>query len=78
MRALHELNIIHRDLKLQNLVKCNGKIKIIDLGLSKKLDTEDSLTESRLGTPATVAVEIWKSEAYGTKADIYSLGVILF
>ena len=38
MKGLHELNVIHRDLKLANILMHNGTIKIGDLGFSHKLD----------------------------------------
>lgn len=38
MKALHEKNVIHRDLKLANILVHNGQLKIADLGFAKQLD----------------------------------------
>jgi serine/threonine protein kinase len=38
MKALHELNVIHRDLKLPNILKNDETLKIGDLGFAKRLD----------------------------------------
>lgn len=41
MKALHELNVIHRDLKLPNILKNDETLKIGDLGFAKRLDRKD-------------------------------------
>ena len=40
MKGLHELNVIHRDLKLPNILIDNGVIKIADLGFAKRLNNK--------------------------------------
>jgi len=40
MKALHLLNVIHRDLKLANILVHNGVLKIADLGFAKQLDNK--------------------------------------
>jgi serine/threonine protein kinase len=40
MKGLHELNVIHRDLKLPNILINNGIIKIADLGFAKRLNNK--------------------------------------
>ena len=74
---MHQKNIVHRDLKTDNIMLHNGIIKIIDLGFSKMLD-EEGLTETPLGTITTMAPEIITRQKYGLKADIWSIGVIFY
>ena len=76
-------NIIHRDLKLGNIlvkytVEDETKFipKLSDYGFSKVL-TEQS-TETFLGTPATMAPEIIDGRAYNKEADLWSVGILLF
>ena len=81
---MHENNIIHRDLKLKNiLIKKNNNsnilkfdIKLSDFGFSTIL--KDDVTKTKLGTPATMAPEILMSKEYNYKADFWSLGVIIY
>ena len=48
----HEINIIHRDIKMINvLVMESGQLKLSDFGLAKKIRGEDDFTKSTVGTP---------------------------
>ena len=42
---------MHRDVKLENFMFCNGMVKMIDFGCSKKLDDRNETSETVLGTP---------------------------
>lgn len=70
--------VIHRDLKPQNLLIINSKIKICDFGVSK-IKTRDQLTLSRVaGTPTFMAPEMIEQNEFITeKVDIWSLGIII-
>ena len=83
---MYKQNIIHRDLKLKNLLvkyKDSNKqdfiVKIGDYGIGKFLDKSDSITGAK-GTTETMAPEILleKISKYDNLVDIFSLGVILF
>lgn len=85
MQAAHNLGIVHKDLKLENIFvlgKDGERIKIIDLGLAKSLRPEDAsrITEtgSCVGTPEYMAPEICLSQEYDHRADIYALGVMMY
>ena len=77
----HERNVAHRDLKPENLLlvsKTNDKnIKIADFGFAKKV-TGPRCLQTQCGTPGYVAPEILHGVAYGTMADMWSLGVITY
>jgi len=81
---MQEKNIIHRDLKLKNIMlKYNNDIpyigfiiKLSDFGFSKFMDSD--LTGTNLGSPATKAPEIMIGKDYNAKADLWSVGVIMF
>jgi len=80
----HQNLIIHRDLKPSNiLVTKSGEPKLLDFGISKLLDAEDSENKTAvtlLGamTPEYASPEQIKGEIVTTATDIYSLGVVLY
>eukprot|EP00347_Sterkiella_histriomuscorum_P008272 403345715 len=80
---LHEKNIIHRDIKPQNILiqySSNGdvEVKIADFGLAQKIQ-EQQLLIKQCGTPGFIAPEILKGGlGYDTKADLFSMGSLLF
>lgn len=81
MAYIHERKIAHRDLKPENLLLMNehsdSDIKLADFGFAKKAQTAKCLT-TQCGTPGYVAPEILETTPYGTKADMWSLGVIVY
>lgn len=84
LRALHEKNVAHRDIKLENILLTNdNQIKICDFGLAKRAD----LTVSVCGTPGMMAPEVqryfpfvqkMKSKYSGSKFDIYSAAATVY
>lgn len=80
-KVLRSKNIIHRDLKLQNILmteaSTNAVLKLADFGMSRFLG--DDLAQTWLGTPLYMAPEMFKTkEGYDSKADVWSLGIVLY
>jgi len=85
LQAAHEQGVLHRDIKPENLLlDTKGRIKIADFGIAKLLDdrgTDLLLTQSgaKLGTAPYMAPEqIEQPSSVDHRADIYSLGVVLY
>ena len=79
LQYIHSKGIVHRDIKLDNiLIDLDNNIKICDFGVSKKIRKGESMTE-QCGTPAYIAPEILKNKGYeGFTVDIWSAGVVLY
>ena len=82
-KKMVENNIIHRDLKLQNILikyideeKTKFIPKLSDYGFSKIVT--EKYTGTVLGTPATMAPEIMNKQEYNNKVDLWSIGVLLY
>ncbi|KAI0368280.1 Pkinase-domain-containing protein [Pilatotrama ljubarskyi] len=76
---LHKSAIIHRDLKAANiLITAVGKVMICDFGVSALLVTASSKRNTLVGTPHWMAPEVAHASAYDTKADIWSLGIMIY
>ena len=77
LKALHELNILHRDLKSANVFLMNdGSVKLGDLNVSKVQRKGMGYTQT--GTPYYASPEVWNDKPYGTKSDIWSMGCVLY
>jgi serine/threonine protein kinase len=79
LQYIHSQNIVHRDIKLDNiLIDLQSNIKICDFGVSKSIRKNDVMHD-QCGTPAYIAPEILKNCGYeGFGVDIWSAGVVLY
>ena len=79
IKYIHSKGIVHRDIKLENiLLDLNNIIKICDFGVGKLIKPGQKLKE-QCGTPVYMAPEIIKGEEYeGFPVDIWSAGVALY
>jgi serine/threonine protein kinase len=81
LQLAHENQVIHRDLKPENVMIGEDKVvKVLDFGIAKDLDASIVLTRqgTYLGTPAYSAPEQIRGDDIDHRADIFSLGVILY
>jgi len=77
-KAIYKENILHRDLKPSNILFHNNVVKVADFGFCKKMSSSNELTFTMVGSPIYMAPEILKGFPYNIKADIWSLGVVLY
>ena len=77
LKALHDMKILHRDLKSANIfLESDGSAKIGDLNVSKV--AKKGLGYTQTGTPYYASPEVWKDQPYDLKSDIWSLGVVTY
>jgi serine/threonine protein kinase len=79
IKHIHNKNIVHRDIKLDNiLLDLSNTVKICDFGVSKFIKDGDIMHE-HCGTPAYIAPEIFRDKGYeGFSCDVWSAGVTLY
>jgi len=76
LKVLHDLQIMHRDLKCANVFISNGNYKLGDMNVSKIL--KRGLAYTQTGTPYYASPEVWRDEPYDSKSDIWSLGCAVY
>jgi len=79
-RYIHDFGIVHRDLKLENImmsdVTNNAKPKLVDFGLARIISPNETANEP-FGTLGYVAPEVLKKKPYSFSCDVWSIGCIM-
>ncbi|CAK0899540.1 unnamed protein product, partial [Prorocentrum cordatum] len=85
LNVLHSLNVVHRDLKLENVLVVQKRavgrdllldVKIADFGLSKSVGEGVSEARSTVGSPRYMAPEVIAKGPHDRPADLWSLGIL--
>eukprot|EP00754_Rhynchopus_humris_P029342 Rhum_TRINITY_DN15211_c10_g1::Rhum_TRINITY_DN15211_c10_g1_i2::g.144968::m.144968/K08857/NEK1_4_5; NIMA (never in mitosis gene a)-related kinase 1/4/5 len=78
---IHGKKMLHRDIKGANIfLTSTGVIKLGDFGFSHEYEetVSNAVAGTFCGTPYYLAPELWENKKYGKKADVWSLGVLLY
>ena len=79
IKEIHSRNIMHRDLKPQNIfLMLDGTVKLGDFGLAKVLNYTSQVARTQCGTIVYMSPEVALGRPYTNKTDIWALGCILY
>lgn len=84
LKYIHEKNVLHRDLKTQNVFLtrkegCDMRCaKIADFGIAKVLKDSNSMAQTLVGTPYYLSPEICQKQPYACPSDVWAVGCMLF
>ncbi|CAH1783143.1 unnamed protein product [Owenia fusiformis] len=79
LQYMHERNILHRDLKTQNIFLTKSKIiKLGDLGIARVLENSSDMANTLIGTPYYMSPELFSNKPYNHKSDVWALGCCVY
>jgi tetratricopeptide (TPR) repeat protein len=80
LQEAHALGIVHRDLKPSNVFLTPLRLKILDFGIARQLDSDNRLTQTgfAVGSPAYMSPEQLQGIPLDGRSDLYALGVLAF
>lgn len=79
LKYIHNHHILHRDLKPENVFVTTDNVCVLgDFGFAKEVEDLEALNRTYAGSPMYMAPEVFRGNKYNSKADIWSLGCILY
>lgn len=81
LQAIHQVGIIHRDLKTPNIVRdAAGVVRLMDFGIAKEADRNAGFTATGevMGTPEYMSPEQCRGERLDFRSDVYSMGIVVY
>lgn len=81
LRYVHTCNVLHRDLKTQNIMLSGPQqrtVKLGDFGIAKVLGSRGEMANTMVGTPHYLSPELCQGQVYDQKSDVWALGCVLY
>jgi len=79
LQYIHQKRILHRDIKCQNIfLTASGTVKVGDFGIARIMEFTAAMAGTLIGTPDYLSPEAVENQPYGSKADVWAIGVVLY
>lgn len=78
LQYVHEQQIIHRDVKPQNMILSDHGIVLVDFGIARQLDEDESVGTVGIGTPRFMAPEVFAGGRVSPRTDVFGLAATLW
>ena len=78
LQYVHEQQVVHRDVKPQNLIDSNHGVVLVDFGVARELAEEDAGGTVGIGTPRFMAPEVFAGGTVSTRSDVFGLAATIW
>ena len=75
---MHEQQIVHRDVKPQNLIDSSHGVVLVDFGVARELEEEDAGGTVGIGTPRFMAPEVFAGGTVSPRSDVFGMAATLW
>ena len=78
LQYVHEQQVVHRDVKPQNLIDSRSGVVLVDFGVAREFDEEDAGGTVGIGTPRFMAPEVFAGGTISPRSDVFGLAATLW
>src|SRR5919107_70107 len=78
LQYVHDQQIVHRDVKPQNMILCDAGVVLVDFGVARAIGSDETVGTIAVGTPRFMAPEVFAGGTVSAASDVFSLAATLW
>src|SRR5204862_5553275 len=78
LQYVHDQQIVHRDVKPQNMILCDAGVVLVDFGVARAIGSDETVGTIAVGTPRYMAPEVFAGGTVSPASDVFSLAATLW